>query len=143
MVLRMSGRRCFRGCVIVSGAAQGTAFGMHLPADRAFHFTDDTDCRTLLLSIDLLGRFERIGESSGESTLPVLRTCTYDHHPTHWIAAVHLSGFPESENGYAVLCLPRSRFDAATATDAVHAWLSQLSPSAPEQHTGSFHESQN
>ena len=117
---------------------------MHLPADLTLQITDDTECRALLLTIDLLGRFERIGEPLSQGSLPALHACTYDHHPTHWIGAVHISGFPEPElNGYAVLCLPRSGFSAAAATDAVHAWLSQLGPSGVEYRTGSFQDSQN
>ena len=78
---------------------------------EVFKVMDDAAASALLIELELLGHFEKQG----------LATCSLaaaieKEHATHWIVGLKFHGFArESDNGYAVLALPKSSFGMADA----------------------------
>lgn len=75
--------------------------------DEPFAFDDDAECKLLLSELGIAGRFCRDPIKGQTSTT---QTVTEMNHKTHWILAMLFSGkTKESDNGYYVVCLPKSR----------------------------------
>lgn len=68
---------------------------------------DDDDAKALLLELGMLDKFPKPANANRSWVSRV----AYPEHPTHWISATRFGGFVNpSENGYAVVCLPKSHF---------------------------------
>jgi hypothetical protein len=74
--------------------------------DVPFTFDDDAQCKKLLSEIGILGRFSADPIKGQTSTTQAF---TDMNHKTHWILAMLFLGKTKaSDNGYYVVCLPKS-----------------------------------
>ena len=81
--------------------------------DAALQCQDDAKCKALFSALGILEDFTK-------SDTPKLSVVTTAGHPTHWIAGALLSGYslPE-QNGYLVICLPKSKTPPEKLNEAV------------------------
>lgn len=75
-----------------------------------FQFDDEFEAKSILLELGIAGRFSAnppnvpTGQQSQQAVL-------YCEHPTHYILVIlYLGNSDQKENGYLVLCFPRSKF---------------------------------
>jgi hypothetical protein len=81
--------------------------------DKEFRFDDKFEVKSILLELGIAGRFSQNPPNvpNGKQSQQLV---SYDEHPTHFIHAILFLGNPDpKENGYIVLCLPRSKFSYA------------------------------
>lgn len=77
--------------------------------DEPFQFSEDSEARTIVLELGIAGRFSLNppGVPQGQASTQAV---AYGEHPTHFILVVLYLGNPDpKENGYYVLCLPKSK----------------------------------
>jgi len=73
---------------------------MNLPPNEFVKVTDNAEAQLLMLQLGILDA--------------VLKAVLDHNHPTHWIIAETYHGFADAEdNGYAVVCIPKSKFNRA------------------------------
>jgi hypothetical protein len=78
--------------------------------DKEFRFDDEFEVKSILLELSIAGRFSQnpANVPSGKQSKQLV---SYGEHPTHFIHVFLFLGNPDpKENGYIVLCLPRSKF---------------------------------
>jgi hypothetical protein len=77
--------------------------------DEVRTIRDDADAKILLVQLGIIDKFSKPpGLAKGAVTL-----CHSDH-PTHWIVATRFFGHPKTtDNGFDVICCPKSRFSPA------------------------------
>jgi hypothetical protein len=80
--------------------------------DKDFQFEDHFEAQSILLELGIAGRFNmNPPEANGQQSQ---QTVMYGEHPTHFILVVLYLGNAEAvENGYLVLCFPKSRVSYA------------------------------
>jgi hypothetical protein len=98
--------------------------------DEIVEIIDDTDAKLLLLPFGVLDKFTKgVPRAGGWLDCASITT-----HPTHWISAQLYSGFENpADNGFCVLCLPKSRIGSAQFHQVVTA-------SMPERFRGGVAE---
>ena len=77
--------------------------------DKEFRFDDEFEVKSILLELGIAGRFSQKPPNlpSGKQSQQLV---SYGEHPTHFIHVILYLGNPDlKENGYVVLCLPRSK----------------------------------
>jgi hypothetical protein len=77
--------------------------------DKAFQFDDKFDTESIVLELGIAGRFSMAppNVSRGEESQ---QWVAYGEHPTHFIHVILYLGNPDpKENGYLVLCFPKSK----------------------------------
>jgi hypothetical protein len=78
--------------------------------DKVFTFDDEFEIKSILLELGIAGRFSRNPPNvpRGQQSQQIV---SYGEHPTHFIHVILYLGHPDpKENGYIVLCFPRSKF---------------------------------
>jgi hypothetical protein len=81
--------------------------------DKLFEFSDDKEALDLLFELGLIDEFS-ISNPPGKTTVQVI---TGDL-PTHHVIATRFAGNPEAEeNGYWVLCIPKSLYSVEEVND--------------------------
>ena len=81
--------------------------------DKDFQFDDEFETKSILLELGIAGRFSR-NPPNVPSEEQSQQLVSYGEHPTHFIHVILYLGNPDpEENGYVVLCYPRSKFSYA------------------------------
>lgn len=75
------------------------------PNER-FKISDDAQAEMLLLELGILDQFKKKPQPAATTQAVI-----YNEHPTHHILGVLYMGHPKAgDNGYLVICIPRSEF---------------------------------
>jgi hypothetical protein len=77
--------------------------------DKDFQFDDEFETKSIMLELGLAGRFSMDPPNvpRGQQSQQLV---SYGEHPTHFIHVILYLGNPDpKENGYLVLCFPRSK----------------------------------
>jgi hypothetical protein len=93
--------------------------------NEPYQFDDDKQAKALIFELGLAGRF-----SANPPNVPTGKSCTqavhYTEYPTHFILAILYAGNPKAEdNGYFVVCLPKSKFSFAQFNTFAGRFLNQ------------------
>jgi len=88
---------------------------MNLPPNEFVKVTDNAEAQLLMLQLGILDAVLKAEKAQQAKALKQSGTTVLDHnHPTHWIIAETYHGFADAEdNGYAVVCIPKSKFNRA------------------------------
>jgi hypothetical protein len=90
--------------------------------EKLFEFSDDKQAVDLLFELGLIGEFS-ISHPPGKTTAQVI---TGDL-PTHYVIATRSAGNPEAEeNGYWVLCIPKSQYSEEEINDHMQAIVARF-----------------
>jgi hypothetical protein len=86
-----------------------------------FSFDNDEECKILLVELGLGNRFSTNPQNLGPNPI---QTITHLNHATHWIHAVLFLGHAVAENnGYLILCFPKSRMSMIQFTAAIDQFM--------------------
>jgi hypothetical protein len=89
---------------------------------------DDEDAKVLLLECGILDKFQKRGPLAEEWA----ETLTYADHPTHWIIATRFTGFAlASDNGFHIMCYPKSHISLQEANRILQEWKRKMFPDDP------------
>jgi hypothetical protein len=89
---------------------------------------DDSEARALLVQLGLL---DRLLDLTRKPELPEPRADVVcdTNHLTHWILGIHYRGYSAAaDNGYAVRCLPKSRYTFEQFKSAIRSDLGRNTP---------------
>ncbi|MGD0208775.1 MAG: hypothetical protein ABSC89_14340 [Verrucomicrobiota bacterium] len=90
--------------------------------NKLFEFSDDKQAVDLLFELGLVDEFS-ISHPPGKTTAQVI---TGDL-PTHYVIATRSAGNPEAEeNGYWVLCVPKSQYSEEEINDHLQAIVARF-----------------
>jgi hypothetical protein len=90
--------------------------------NKLFEFSDDKPAVDLLLELGLINEFS-ISHPPGKTTVQV----TTADLPTHYIIATRSAGNLEAEeNGYWVLCIPKSQYSEEEINDHMQAIVARF-----------------
>ena len=86
--------------------------------DRLVEVRDDQVAKAMLFELGLLDKLGMPGNRGS-----YFQTIFHADHATHWIMGIRFTGFEQAkDNGYLVVCLPRSHFGAMEADRFVAEW---------------------
>jgi len=97
--------------------------------NEEFRISNDAQAEVLLLELGILDRFKRAPQPHATTQAVV-----FNEHPTHHVLGALYLGHPKpADNGYFVICLPRSQF----TTKQFHKFADDFLKPAPTNILGS------
>lgn len=78
--------------------------------DKNFQFDDEFEVKSIILELGIAGRFS-LNLPNVPRGKQSQQLVSYGEHPTHFIHVIlYLGNLDPNENGYVVLCFPRSKY---------------------------------